>query len=69
MNAEHTLKQFFHRPVRVKVKFPGADRDLVSFIEDEDEGNDSYEAEVKRMIELCGMVTPQYDAVSLESWD
>lgn len=67
-NVQTTLSQFAHRPLRIRVRFPDALRSLVGFIED-DEDVDTFESEVKRMIELSGMVTPQYDAVALESWD
>jgi hypothetical protein len=52
------------------VRAPERGGRLVSFIEDEADV-DSYEAEIKRMIELSGMVTPQYDGagLDLESWD
>jgi hypothetical protein len=68
MNASQTINRFFHRPVRVDVKFPGVNRKLVGFIEDEGD-YDGFESEVKRMIELSGMVTPQYEAVAIESWE
>jgi hypothetical protein len=63
-----TLTQFIHRPIRVRVQFPGSTRSLLSFIETEDDA-DNFEAEVKRMIQLNGMVAPQYDAVAIESWE
>ena len=62
------LTQFIHRPIRVRVQFPGSTRSLLSFIETEDDA-DNFESEVKRMIQLNGMVAPQYDAVALESWE
>jgi hypothetical protein len=66
MNTSQTISRFFHRPVKVNVRFPGASRKLVGFIED-DEDFDGFESEVKRMIELSGAVTPQYEAIALES--
>ena len=68
MNAQQAINRFFHRPVRVSVKFPNASRQIVGFIEDE-EDFDSFESELKRMIEMSGMVTPQYEPVVTESWD
>ena len=50
------------------MKFPNASRQIVGFIEDE-EHFDSFESELKRMIEMSGMVTPQYEPVVTESWD
>ena len=49
MNASQTISRFFHRPVKVNVRFPGANRKVVGFIED-DEDFDGFESEVKRMI-------------------
>jgi hypothetical protein len=68
MNATQVIRQFFHRPVRVSVKFPSGSRQIVGFIEDDDDF-DGFELELKRMIEMSGMVTPQYEAVVTESWD
>lgn len=34
-----------------------------------DEEFDSYEAQLRSTIELSGMVSPQYDSITLESWD
>jgi hypothetical protein len=68
MNAQHALPNLFHRPVRLRVRYPDAEKQVVSFIEDEEEF-DGYEQEVKRMIQLQGMVSPQFDAVALEAWD
>jgi hypothetical protein len=68
MNAAQAITRFFHRPVRVSVKFPNASRQIVGFIED-DEDFDGFESELKRMIEMSGMVTPQYEAVVTESWE
>ena len=68
MNAQQTIARFFHRPVGVRVKFPNASRQIVGFIEDE-EDFDGFESELKRMIELSGMVKPQYEPVVIESWD
>ncbi len=30
---------------------------------------DDFESEVKRTIERCGMLSPQFDTAALESWD
>ncbi len=68
MNATQAIKGFFHRPVRLRVQYPDAAKEVVGFIED-DEEFDGYEQEVKRMIQLQGMVSPQFDAVALEAWD
>jgi hypothetical protein len=68
MNAQQTLKALFHRPVRMRVRYPDAVKEVVTFVEDEEEF-DGYEQEVKRMIQLQGMVSPQFDAVALEAWD
>lgn len=68
MTTLASLTQFIHRPIRVRVQFPGSSRSLLSFIETEEDADD-FESEVKRMIELNGMVSPQYDAVALESWE
>ena len=68
MNAQQTTARFFHRPVRVSVKFSNSRRQIVGFIEDE-EDFDGLESELKRMIELSGMVKPQYEPVVIESWD
>ena len=68
MNAQQAISRFFHRPARVSVKFPNASRQIIGFIEDE-EDFDSFESELKRMIEMSGMVTPQYEPVVRESWD
>ena len=68
MIGQQTIKTFFHRPVRVSVQFPKNSRKLVSFIED-DEDFDNFESEMKRMIAMSGMVTPQYEPVVMESWD
>lgn len=68
MNAQQTIARFFHRPVRVTVKFPNASRRIVGFIEDE-EDFDTFESELKFMIELSGMVKPQFEPVVIESWD
>jgi hypothetical protein len=68
MSVQQAVSRFFHRPVRVAVKFPNARRQIVGFIEEE-EDFDSFESELKRMIELSGMVKPQYEAVVVESWD
>jgi molybdopterin converting factor small subunit len=68
MNATQTIKGLFHRPVRVRVQYPGATKEVVGFIEDEEEF-DGFEQEVKRMIQLQGMLSPQFDAVALEAWD
>ena len=35
----------------------------------EDEEFDSYEAQLRSTIELSGMVSPQYDSITLESWN
>ncbi len=35
----------------------------------EDEEYDSYEAQLRSAIEISGMVSPQYDSITLESWD
>jgi hypothetical protein len=69
MNAQQALKSFLHRPVRVRVRYPDAAKEVVGFIEDEEEEFDGFEQEVKRMIQLQGMVSPQFDAVALEAWD
>jgi hypothetical protein len=68
--SAYAVEQFFHRPVHSIVRAPEQGGRLVSFIEDETD-MDSYEAELKRRIELSGMVTPQYDGagLDLESWD
>ena len=50
------------------MQFPKSSRKLVGFIED-DEDFDTFESEIKRMIGMSGMVTPQYEPVVLESWD
>lgn len=68
MNAQQAISRFVHRPVRVSVKFPNASRQIVGFIEDE-EDFDSFESELKRMIEMSGMVTPQYEPVVTKSRD
>ena len=68
MQALARLNQFIHRPVRVRVQFPGSARTLLGFIETEDDADD-FESEVKRMIQLNGMVSPQYDHVAIESWE
>ena len=68
MNAQQTIARFFHRPIRVSVKFPNTSRQIGGFIED-DEDFDGFESELKRMIELSGMVKPQYEPVVIESWD
>jgi hypothetical protein len=68
MNATQAMKSFFHRPIRVRVQYPDAVKEVTAFIED-DEEFDGYEQEVKRMIQLQGMVSPQFDAVALEAWD
>jgi hypothetical protein len=68
MNAQQALHAFFHRPIRLRVQYPDATKEVVTFIED-DEEFDGYEQEVKRMIQLQGMVSPQFDAVALEAWD
>jgi hypothetical protein len=64
-----TATEFTHRPVKVRVRFPKALRTVIGFIEDDADDGDQFETEVKRMIQLSGMVSPQYDAVALESWD
>ncbi len=46
----------------------GAMRKLPEFIQD-DEDFDNYEAQLRSTIELSGMVSPQYDSITLESWD
>ena len=66
MIGQLAIKTFFHRPVRVSVQFPNSSRKLVGFIED-DEDFDNFESEIKRMIGMSGMVTPQYEPVVLES--
>jgi hypothetical protein len=43
-------------------------RTLATFLQ-EDEEFDSYEAQLRSTIELSGMVSPQYDSITLESWD
>ena len=68
MIGQQTIKTFFHRPVRVSVKFPKGSHGLVGFIED-DEDFDNFESEMKRMIAMSGMVTTQYEPVVMESWD
>lgn len=35
----------------------------------EDEEFDSDEARLRSAIEISGMVSPQYDSITLESWD
>ena len=68
MIGQTAVKSFSHRPVRVSVQFPKSSRKLVGFIED-DEDFDDFESEIKRMIAMSGVVTPQYEPVVLESWD
>ena len=41
---------------------------LTAFLQ-EDEDFDSYEAQLRSTIELSGMVSPQYDSITLESWN
>ena len=52
-----TQSRFVDRPLRISVRFSDGARDAVAFFEDDGE-TDGYEAEVKRMIEFGGMVTP-----------
>jgi hypothetical protein len=68
MSAQQTSSRFFHRPVRVNVKFGEVHRRVVAFIED-NEDFDEFEYEVKRMIERSGKVTPDYETVAPESLD
>ena len=42
MNAQQAVSRFFHRPVRVRVKFPNASCQILGFIKDE-EDFDSFE--------------------------
>jgi hypothetical protein len=58
MTSQADLHPFPHRPIRVSVQFPDTLRALVGFV-GEDEDLETFESEVKRMIELCGMVSPQ----------
>ena len=55
-----------HKPLRRRLR--GAIRKLTHFIQ-EDEDFDNYEAQLRSTIELSGMVSPQYDSITLESWD
>jgi hypothetical protein len=68
MNNASVLNSHFHPFTQVRAKLGSAVHAIVSLLDDE-EGGDSYEMELKRMIEVSGMVTPHYDAVALESWD
>jgi hypothetical protein len=54
------------KPLAKRVR--GAIRALTEFIQD-DEDFDGDEARLRSAIELSGMVSPQYDSVTLESWD
>jgi hypothetical protein len=55
-----------HKPLGRSLR--GALRKLTEFIQ-EDEDFDTYEAQLRSTIELSGMVSPQYDSITLESWD
>ena len=68
MISQSAVKTFFHRPVRVSVQLAKSRRTLVGFIEDDGDFDD-FESEIKRMIAMSGMVTPQYEPVVMESWE
>lgn len=55
-----------HKPLGRRLR--GAIRTLTEFIL-EDEEFDGYEAQLRSAIEVSGMVSPQYDSITLESWD
>ena len=55
-------------PKPIGKRLRSAIRTLTAFIQ-EDEEFDSYEAQLRSTIELSGMVSPQYDSITLESWD
>jgi len=68
MNPTSTVRSFALQPVRVSLKVAGETRSLQAFVED-DGDFDPAEHEIKRMIELSGMVSPQYEALEAGLFD
>jgi hypothetical protein len=65
MGTQHPANRFFHRPIRVIVRFPCGNRELVTFIEDEG-APDSGTPEVKCMVEPPGWLSPQYERLEID---
>ena len=68
MNTTRQERTSNHRKVRVGPRVSGATRLLRAFFEDDGDW-DGYEEEIRRMIDLSGMVSPQYDMSGIDLQD
>jgi len=68
MNPTTSTRLFALQPVRVILKVAHETRSMRAFVED-DGDFDPAEHEIKRMIELSGMVSPQFEALEADLFD